>query len=383
MKIAFVHDWLETYAGAERVLEQMLHCYPDADIFALVDFLDDDSRGFLLNKETKATSFIQRLPLARKHFRSYLALFPLAIQQLDLKSYDIIISSSHCVAKGVITSPDQLHICMIYSPVRYAWDLQHQYLEESGLNRGLKTIIARMILHKLRMWDVTSSNGVDEFIAISDFVGRRVKKSYRRSSTTIYPPVYTDDFVPGLQKDDFYLTASRLVPYKRFPLVAQAFANMPDKKLVIIGDGPDIQKVRDIASGTDNIEVLGYQPFEVLRDHMQRARAFIFAPLEDFGIAPLEAQACGTPVIAYGKGGAAETIRDRNRKNPTGVFFFEQSAEAIQRAITEFEEHIEDFSPKVCRDNAERFSTQRFKDQFTSFVSKHVKQSGAKLDTAR
>lgn len=374
MKIAFVHDWLETYAGAERVLEQMLQCFPDAELFALVDFLEDDKRDFVLNKKTTATTFIQRLPFARKHFRSYLPLFPIAIQQLDLTDYDIVISSSHCVAKGVITAPDQLHLCMIYSPIRYAWDLQHQYLQESGIAKGLKTIPARMILHRLREWDVTSSNGVDQYIAISEFVGDRVKKAYRRDSTVVYPPVDTVGFELTEEKDDFYLAASRLVPYKRFPLIAKAFKDMPDKRLVIIGDGPDRGAVEEVAKSAPNIKVLGFQPFESLRDHMQRAKAFVFAPLEDFGIAPLEAQACGTPVIAFGKGGALETIVDIDTpdRDPTGLFFNEQSVSAITEAVNRFESQSDRFSPEACRKNSERFSVERFRREFKDLVNRQI-----------
>ena len=368
MKIAFVHEWLETYAGSERVLEQMLHCYPDADLFSLVDFLDEDKRGFVLDKPTKQNSFIQRLPFARKRFRSYLPLFPIAIQQLDLSGYDVVVSSSHCVAKGIITSPDQLHLCMIYSPVRYAWDLQHQYLEERGIAKGLKTIPARWILHNLRQWDVASSHGVDLFISISDFVGARVQKCYRRDSEVIYPPVYTDDFTLMTEKEDFYLAASRLVPYKRFPLIAEAFAQMPDKKLVIIGDGTELDVLKKIAERAPNVTVMGYQSFEVLKDHMQRAKAFVFAPLEDFGIIPLEAQACGTPVIAYGKGGAKETIVGLDAERPTGVFFMEQTVEAIKDAVGQFEAKDGGFTPEHCRENALRFSVDRFRKEFTDLV---------------
>jgi glycosyltransferase involved in cell wall biosynthesis len=318
MRIAIVHDWLTTYAGAERVLEQMLICFPDADLFSLVDFLPPGQRDFIQNKRV-TTSFIQRMPWARSKYRSYLPLMPLAIEQFDLSSYDLVISSSHAVAKGVITGPDQLHICMCYSPIRYAWDLQHQYLRESGLDRGMKGWLARCVLHRTRMWDQRTANGVDEFIAISNFIARRIRKAYRRDSTVIYPPVDVESFSLRQDKEDFYLTASRLVPYKRVDLIVEAFSRMPEKKLVVIGAGPEFSRIK--ASAGHNVDFLGYQPGEVLRDHMQRARAFVFAAEEDFGIAPLEAQACGTPVIAYGKGGALETIRGEESVEPTGVFF--------------------------------------------------------------
>lgn len=368
MKIAIVHDWLVTYAGAERVLEQMLACYPEADVFSMVDFLPDEQRGFLQGKKAK-TSFIQYLPWAKSKYRSYLPLMPLAVEQLDVSGYDVVISSSHAVAKGVLVGPDQLHLCMCYSPIRYAWDMQHQYLSESGLDSGLKGWLARWLLHKIRMWDVRTANGVDQFVAISEFIVRRIQKTYRRDALVIYPPVDVASFDLQTDKQDFYLAASRMVPYKKMVLIVQAFANMPDKQLVLIGDGPDLDKVRSLAGA--NVKVMGYQSFAVLKDHMQRAKAFVFAAEEDFGIAPLEAQACGTPVIAFGKGGALETIRGLQHPEPTGVFFAEQSAEGIVNAVNSFEENASKITAQACRANAMRFTEERFRQQFTDLV--HLK----------
>lgn len=369
MKIAMVHDWLVTYAGAERVLEQMLACYPEADVFSMVDFLPDGQRGFLQGKKAK-TSFIQYLPWAKSKYRSYLPLMPLAVEQLNVSAYDVVISSSHAVAKGVLVGPDQLHLCMCYSPIRYAWDMQHQYLSESGLDSGVKGWLARWLLHKIRMWDVRTANGVDQFLAISEFIARRIQKTYRRDALVIYPPVDVASFDLQTDKQDFYLAASRMVPYKKMVLIAQAFANMPDKQLVLIGDGPDLEKVRSLAGA--NVKVMGYQSFAVLKDHMQRAKAFVFAAEEDFGIAPLEAQACGTPVIAFGKGGALETIRGLKHPEPTGVFFEEQSAEAIVNAVHSFEENASKIRPQACRANAMRFTQERFRQEFKGLVdSKH------------
>jgi glycosyltransferase involved in cell wall biosynthesis len=370
VRIAIVHDWLTTYAGAERVLEQMLLCYPDADLFSLVDFLPPGQRDFIQNKRV-TTSFIQRMPLARSKYRSYLPLMPLAIEQFDLSSYDLVISSSHAVAKGVITGPDQLHICMCYSPIRYAWDLQHQYLRESGLDRGMKGWLARCVLHKIRMWDQRTANGVDEFIAISGFIARRIHKVYRRDSTVIYPPVDVESFSLRQDKEDFYLTASRLVPYKRVDLIVEAFSRMPEKKLVVIGAGPEFSRIK--ASAGYNVDFLGYQSGEVLRDHMQRARAFVFAAEEDFGIAPLEAQACGTPVIAYGKGGALETIRGEESVEPTGVFFGRQDVESLLAALRKFEKVLGVISPIYCRNNALRFSPPVFRERFRMFIDQELR----------
>ena len=371
MKIAIVHDWLVTYAGAERVFEQMLRCFPDADIFSTVDSLPSNQRAFVMGK-LSTTTFVQRLPFARTRYRAYLPLMPFAIEQLDLSAYDLILSSSHAVAKGVITGPDQLHICMCYSPIRYAWDLQHRYLKESGLDRGVRGWVARMLLHRIRTWDVRSANGVDAFIAISRFISRRIMKVYRRESMVIYPPVDTDFFTRGGERGEFYLTVSRLVPYKRVDMIVEAFAGMPDKQLVVIGDGPDAHKVKRKA--TANVMVLGHQPIDSVRDYLRRCRAFVFAAEEDFGIAPLEAQACGAPVIAYGRGGVRETVvpvghsGGEHLRAPTGVFFLEQTAEAVAAAVRHFEALGNEVLPEACRENAVRFGVERFRAEFKSYV---------------
>ena len=241
MRVAIVHDWLVTYAGAERVLEQIIACFPEADLFAVVDFLNPSERGFLKGKLVK-TSCIQKLPFAKKKYRIYLPFMPLAVEQFDLSNYDLVISSSHAVAKGVITGPDQLHISYVYSPMRYAWDLQHQYLRETGMGQGFKGWLAKRELHKLRMWDLRTANGVDHFIADSCFVARRIWKVYRREAVVIYPPVDIDLFTLVEQKEDFYFTASRMVPYKRIDLIVEAFSHMPCKRLVGIGTGREWDK---------------------------------------------------------------------------------------------------------------------------------------------
>lgn len=374
MKVAVVHDWLVTFAGAEKALEQILRIYPNADLFAVVDFLDDVDRAKLLGKRAK-TTFIQRFPQARTRYRTYLPFMPLAIEQLDLSAYDVVISSSHAVAKGVLTGPDQLHISYVYSPMRYAWEFQHQYLRESDMEHGLKSWLARWQLHKLRMWDMRTAAGVDEFIAISQFIARRIRKVYRREAEVIYPPVDVAAFSLREDKEDFYLTASRMVPYKRMDLIVEAFATMPGKRLVVIGDGPEMAKIRSKA--TANVEIMGYQPLEVLRDHMQRAQAFLFAAEEDFGIIPVEAQACGTPVIAFGKGGSLETVQgwvdgptNIEYPAPTGIFFREQTVESLVQAVRLFEEKQAQFSPQAIRHHAEQFSPEHFRAAFESHVSK-------------
>ncbi|WP_153949680.1 glycosyltransferase family 4 protein [Cupriavidus sp. U2] len=364
-KVAVVHEWLATYAGSERVLEQILKIWPQADLFSVVDFFPDAQRGALQGKHA-TTTFIQKLPRARKSFRSYLPLMPLAVEQLDLSAYDLVISSSHAVAKGVITGPGQLHVSYVHSPIRYAWDLQHQYLSESKLTHGLKSWVARAILHYMRMWDHRTAHGVDVFVANSAYVARRIRKVYGRDAAVVYPPVDIDQFSLCEQREDFFLTASRLVPYKRVSLIVEAFAAMPDKQLVVIGDGPDLDRIREMA--TPNVRILGYQPADVLVAHMQRAKAFVFAAEEDFGIVAVEAQACGTPVIALGQGGARETVIDsRDRDLRTGVFFPRQTVEDIVRAVCRFEESGP-FQPAACRRNALQFSPERFRRELRALV---------------
>ena len=364
MKIAIVHDWLVTIGGAERVLEQMICCFPDADIYSIVDFLSDNDRSRISNK-TVSTSFIQKLPGAKKYYRQYLPFMPIAVEQFDLSTYDIIISSSHAVAKGIITGPDQLHICLCYSPIRYAWDLSNEYLERSNLTKGIRSILARILMHYIRIWDVRSSFGVDEFISISHFISRRVEKSYRRSSKVIYPSINVSDFDFAANKKDYFVTASRLVPYKGVDIIINAFKNLPSEKLVVIGDGPDLEKCKLLAG--DNVKILGYQSQEELKEIVKYAKAFIFASEEDFGIAPIEAQACGTPVIALGRGAALETIRGLENSHPTGLFFKDKSPISVSDAINYFNQEFYRINPSDCRENALRFSHQRFRSEFTEY----------------
>jgi glycosyltransferase involved in cell wall biosynthesis len=302
-----------------------------------------------------------------------LALMPLAVEQFDLSGYDLVISSSHAVAKGVLTGPNQVHISYVHSPMRYAWDLQHQYLRESGLDRGFKGLLAKWVLHRMRIWDVRTANGVDRFVANSNFIAKRIWKAYRREATVIYPPVDTEAFTPEGSREDFYLCASRMVPYKRLDLIVEAFAGLPDRKLLVIGDGPDLQRLSKMASA--NVEILGSQPGEILRDYLRKAMAFVFAAEEDFGILPVEAQACGTPVIAFGRGGVLETIQGLDEPTPTGVFFDRQDATAIRDAIIEYEHNRDRISAAACRENAQRFSAQRFRREFRTFVEGAISDS--------
>ena len=366
MRTAIVHEWLTNYAGSERVVEQLLHVLPGSDLYALVDFLPDDDGGAaraFLGGRRATTSFLQRLPLARKHFRQYLPLMPIAVEQFDLSGHDVVVSSNHAVAKGVVIGPDQLHVSYVHSPMRYAWDLQHQYLAESGAGRGLKGVVTRAVLHYLRQWDQSAAGRVGAFVANSRYVARRILNTYRRSAEVVYPPVDVDAFPLRTAKDDFYLCASRMVPYKRMPLVAAAFAAMPGRKLVVVGDGTELAKVK--AAAGPNVDVLGYQSDAVLRDLMQRARAFVFAAEEDFGITPVEAMACGTPVIAFGRGGATETVRDGR----TGLFFGEQTVPSIVDAVGRFERA--EWDPAAIRRHAEFYRPERFRAEFRALLDRH------------
>ncbi len=370
MRIAIVHEWLETFAGSERVLEQLLICFPDADLFAVVDFMKPEERRFLNGRPVK-TSFIQRLPAAKRMFRNYLGLMPMAIEQLDVSRYDLVISSSHAVAKGVITGPDQIHISYVHSPMRYIWDLQHQYLKQSKLTWGLKAIYVRWLFMRLRQWDVSSAQHVNHFIANSSYIARRIKKAYGRDAAVIHPPVDVDQFSLRSEKDDFYLLAGRLVPYKRADLIVESFRSEPNRRLVVVGDGPDAAQVRAAAKGAPNIEFRGAVPKAELIDLMQRARAALFAAEEDFGIAMVEAQACGTPVIAFGRGGVVDII-GRDERAPTGVLFDRQEPEAVRDALTRFDDVRDQITAEACRANAMRFSQSRFRSEIVGFVEAAV-----------
>lgn len=365
MNVGIVADWLVTYAGAEKVIKEFFDVFPEADLYSVVDFLSDEDRARFHGKKAK-TTFIQNLPGAKKRYQKYLPFMPLAIEQLDVSKHDIILSSSHAVSKGVLTGPDQLHISYVHSPIRYAWDLQHQYLREAGMDKGAKGMLAKWLLHKIRNWDYRTANGVDHFIANSHFIARRIKKVYGREADVIYPPVDVDRFTLNENKEDYYFTASRMVPYKRIDLIVEAFSQMPDKKLVVIGDGSEMAKIK--AKAGKNVEILGYQPNSVMQEHMQKAKAFVFAAEEDFGITPVEAQACGTPVIAYGKGGSLETVRPFGENKPTGILFDKQDVTSLIGAIEKFNEVQDKINPQDCRDNALRFSAERFKNEMKEYV---------------
>jgi glycosyltransferase involved in cell wall biosynthesis len=376
MKVAIVHEWLETYAGSERVVEQLLVCWPGADLYVVCDFLPERERGFLGGRRPR-TTFIQKLPFARRRFRWYLALMPIAIEQLDLSGYDLVVSSSHAVAKGVLTGPEQLHVTYVHSPMRYAWDLQHEYLRQSGMEQGAKGALARWMLHHLRTWDQASAVRPDVVVANSTYIARRIRKTWGRDALVVPPPVDVEGFALQRAKEDYYLVASRWVPYKRVELVAEAFRQMPRRRLVIVGGGPCEAQVRRAAAGAPNIEIRGHVPGPELVRLMQRARACLHAAEEDFGIALVEAQACGTPMIAYARGGARDIVRPPPAAHPTGVLFPAQTAASIMEAMAVFDSYRHAISPEACRHNAMRFACDRFRQAMLDLVAHHMPASEA------
>ncbi|MBI5110930.1 MAG: glycosyltransferase [Rhodovulum sp.] len=368
MRVAVVHDWLYTVGGAERVLREILQCYPDADVFTLFDVLSDADRA-RIGYGQATTSFLQRLPAIRSRHRSYLPLMPIAIEQFDLSGYDLVLSSSYAVAKGVLVGPDQIHVSYVHSPMRYAWDLQHSYLRESGYATGLKSAIARAILHRMRLWDSRTAHGPDAMIANSAFVARRIRRVYGRTAQVIYPPVTLAKPRPDVIRGPHFLAASRLVPYKNIEAVVRAFAALPDLTLIVAGDGPEAPRLRSIA--TPNVSFAGFVSDDHLRNLMATARAFVFAAEEDFGIIMVEAMSEGTPVLALGRGGAREIVSSALPQR-SGLFFPTPDPADIAACVRSFvaQEHM--FSRTVCRTQAARFSAERFRAEFSAFVDRQV-----------
>lgn len=366
MKTAIVHEWLVNYAGSEKVVESFTSIWQDADVFTLVDFLNDEERRIILKGKKAKTSFIQNLPYAKKRHRKYLPLFPKAIESFDLSKYDLIISSSHSVAKGVRTNKNQLHICYCHSPMRYAWDEADYYLKEANLNSGIKGLVAQSILKYLRKWDLKSADNVDYFIANSNHIAKKIKRIYNRHADVIYPPVDVEKFSLATEKEDFYLTASRLVPYKRIDLIIEAFARMPDKKLIVIGSGPEKERLK--AKAVSNISLIGYQEFDSLKSYMQKAKAFVFAAEEDFGIIVVEAMACGTPVIAGNFGGTTESVVDKK----TGVLFPNQTVDSIVEAVKNFDVIAKSINNSEIRIHSEKFSREIFEKNIKAYVDEKI-----------
>ncbi|XGA80035.1 glycosyltransferase [Halomonas sp. CH40] len=372
LRVAIVHDWLVVNGGAEKVLKGLVDAFPQAEIFTLVHTLTDGELPWL-NQHPVHTSGLQRLPCIKRIYRHCLPLMPYAIEQFDLRGFDLVISSNHAVAKGVMTHPGQVHICYCHTPMRYAWDMKEAYLDDAGFRLPGMDAYVRKTLKRLRQWDYFTATQVDAFLANSHNVAQRIAKYYRRESDVLYPPVDTDSFALYTgEREPYYLAASRLVPYKRMDLIVQAFVQDPHKRpLKVVGDGPDFKRLAQLAEGHEHIELLGYLQGENLHRLMQRAKAFVFAADEDFGIVPLEAQACGTPVIAYGHGGALETVKGlEHKENATGIHFSEQTVASLHQAVEDFEAYT--FSPSSCRLHAEKFSEILFSQRLCALVNKKL-----------
>jgi len=356
VRVAIVHYWLVTMRGGEKVVEALCELFPQADIFTNV--YDPEAMSPTIRRHKVTTTFIQKLPHAKKKYQSYLPLMPLALEQLDLRAYDLIISSESGPAKGVLTRPDALHICYCHTPMRYVWDMYFDYRASTG---ALKKLLMLPLMHYLKMWDYVSAGRVDHFIANSNFVASRIAKHYRRSAEVIHPPVATTDFSPSSDHEDFYLVMGQLVGYKRVDIAVGAF-NCLGRRLVIIGEGEALADVKRLAG--PNVEVLGRQPFSVIKDHLSRCRALIFPGVEDFGIVPVEAMACGKPVIAYKAGGALETVVD----GVTGLFFDQQTSDSLIEAVQRFEASESSFDTLRIAEHARTFDKEIFKKKMSDFI---------------
>lgn len=361
MKVAIVHEWLSVYGGSERVVEEIHELFPEAPIYTLV--YDEENMPERFKKYDIRTTFVQKLPFAKKKYPNYLPLMPRAFEALDLTEYDLVISSSTACAKGVITRSDAIHICYCHTPMRYAWEFYYEYIRDMS---KFKRFIVAFFMHKIRIWDRLAADRVDYFIANSNYIRGRITKYYRRTSQVIFPPVNTHLYHIG-RKNEAYLLVSRMVPYKRVDLAIEAF-NQLGLPLIIIGGGPEEKKLRDIAK--DNIKFLGRLSDEEIVEYYAQSKAFIFPGEEDFGITPIEAQASGTPVIAYGRGGALDTVKD----GKSGILFMEQTVESLVQAVQRFEKNGVSWDAKQIKENSEQFSVQNFRYKLKSYIENCLNQ---------
>lgn len=359
-RVAIVHDWCPSFRGGERVAAELCQMFGSHDLYTLFDFLDDDVKRQHFSGVAFHTSPANRLPKVDRYYRALFPVCPLLIEQFDVTEYDAVVSSSAAFARGVLTRPDQPHLCYVHSPVRYAWDEQFNYLDQGKLGFGPKGLLFRYLMHRLRQWDVRTAHGPDVMVANSNFIRARIRRVYGRDAMVVHPPVDIDTFRLETDKDDYYVTASFLAPYKRTDLVIEAFNRMPSRRLVVVGDGQQSARLRELAK--PNVTFTGYLDRDRYVAAVSRARALVFAGCEDFGIALAEAQAAGTPLIAFGRGGACDIVRDIATSDAaTGVLFQSQSVDAITRAVELFEAREEAITPAACRQNAQRFSAARFR----------------------
>jgi glycosyltransferase involved in cell wall biosynthesis len=376
-KIGIVHEWLSTKAGSEKVTEHLIDLLQNVEVYSTVDFLSKKDRKAIMGDRFPKTTFIQHLPFSRQHFRYYLPIFPFAVRSHNLSAHDLILSSSHAFAHGIKKRKDQLHISYSHTPMRYIWDMQELYLESNNINKGIFAFGSKILTSLLRKWDARVSKNVDYYISNSKFTRQRIRDFYGRDAHVIYPPVEIEKFELEREKEEYYVSASRFVCYKKVELVVEAFNKMPDKKLILIGDGNRKSIIEKMAG--PNIQVLSHLAFEDFHRYMRKAKAFVFAGKEDFGITLVEAQACGTPVIAFGEGGASEIVID----SKTGVLFSEQSTESLINAIHSFETVFEmHYSAELIRQNAERFSLDRFNSEVLDFIKKCLSEKKSRQSTS-
>ncbi|HEY9214836.1 MAG TPA: glycosyltransferase [Ancylobacter sp.] len=371
---AVVHDWCPSFRGGERVLSEICKITESVDVYTLFDFLPQDVKDEFFPGVSFHTSIADRLPSVHNYYRSLFFLCPFLIEQFDVTRYDAIISSSAAFARGVLTRPDQPHVCYVHSPVRYAWDEQFSYLSEGRLGYGPKGMLFRLMLHQLRIWDTRTTHGPDVMLANSRYVRSRIRRIYGRDAEVVHPPVPVDasgsEYVAN--KADYYVTASFLAPYKRTDLVIRAFNEMPSRRLIVVGDGQQARSLRSLATGS-NIEFAGYLPRQDYVATVGNARALIFAGCEDFGIAMAEAQAYGTPVIAFGRGGACDIVQPLDGPaEPTGLLFARQTVEAVKDAVEHFESRKSEIAPAACWLNASRFSPERFRVQIEQAIDRAI-----------
>jgi glycosyltransferase involved in cell wall biosynthesis len=376
--VAIVHDWFTIFGGAEEVVARLAEVCPNSEFFTVFNFAESQVRA-LTGGRPVHVSRLNNWPLVERYYRHLVLLAARQVEQFDLSRFDAVISSSAAISKGVLTHPNQPHIAYIHSPARYAWDQAHDYRRLHGLERGLRGLIAREMMHRFRMWDVRTANGIDVLVANSHFISKRIWKVYRRESEVVYPPVATAEFDVPRRAADHFVTAGRLVGYKRFDLVVQAFARRPELKLVVIGEGPELPHLKSIAP--KNVEFTGRIPRRQMLDIYAASRAFVYAAVEDFGIAPVEAQAAGLPVIGLGQGGILETVVGIGNGLPaTGVHFSEQSVEGVLEGLGAFERHEDAIDPEACRAHARQFDESVFRRRMATILDQALMRKDDHFD---
>jgi glycosyltransferase involved in cell wall biosynthesis len=375
VSVALVHDWCPSFRGGERVLAELCRVFDAADVYTLFDFLSPELKAQFFPGVSFHTSIANRLPLVHRYYRALFAVCPFLIEQFDVTAYDAVISSSAAFARGVLTRPDQPHICYVHTPVRYAWDEQFSYLAQARLGYGPKGMLFRYLLHRLRTWDARTAHGPDLMLANSNYVRLRIKRVYGREASVVYPPVATADLQFAGDKDDYYVAGSFQAPNKRTDLVIKAFREMPARRLVMVGEDCRSKELRALAGA--NVTFTGYLPRREYVRTLAEARAMVFAGCEDFGITMAEAQACGTPLIAFGRGGALDIVQALGTsREPTGILFKHQSVEAIKDAVEQFETQGKRINPAACRHNADRFCVTRFEREMTDALQAAIDMHG-------